>query len=605
MNVGIALLALVLQVSAPAPPKATIEGSVLRAGSGDPVSGVRVTLTKPAEPRTVQTAALERLRPPAAIPSAVTDAQGKFQLKDVDAGTYRLAFAANGFVRTEYGQKIFPGQGTPVEVSSGQAIKGLAVQLSPTAIVSGRVSDAGRQPVAVVPVHMMRFTYDVNGRRNLQPVASTQTDDRGEYRIYNLTPGRYYLAAGMLREAAPARPFNGAMTSYAVTYYPGFSEIGNATPIEIKPGSELNIDVSMTPQRLYRIRGKVTDARLGQPPSSVIIGLTTSSTSGSSSYEVNGESITYSSADGSFEVRGVLPGAYLMTVTWGDSMQLSNATLATLGAPVVTPPPPGPQAPVDPEAQRLRSQQTSAVFATVREGIAYSRISIGTADVENLALTLLPGGAVSGRVRMEVSDAAPLQSVKVQLKPSVDGLPANVPGVYQPRAGDLTADGTFSIPSIKMGEYRVSVDGLPAGYFIKEARIGATDILNRPFQFTPDGSNIPVEIVIAPGAASVSGTVSNEKSEVLPGGQVVLVPERTRDRLDLFKTATSDARGRYTFSSVPPGDYKVIAWEALEPNAYFDPEQLKQADAQGKSIHVTELSAPTVDLRVVPVQPAF
>jgi len=54
MNVGIALLALVLQVSAPAPPKATIEGSVLRAGSGDPVSGVRVTLTKPAEPRTVQ-----------------------------------------------------------------------------------------------------------------------------------------------------------------------------------------------------------------------------------------------------------------------------------------------------------------------------------------------------------------------------------------------------------------------------------------------------------------------------------------------------------------------------------------------------------------------
>src|SRR6185295_14372711 len=99
-----------------------------------------------------------------------------------------------------------------------------------------------------------------------------------------------------------------------------------------------NLDLPMSPQTLYRIRGKVTDARLGQPPTSLIIGLTTSSATGSSSYEVNGESITYSSADGSFEVRGVLPGKYLMSVSWGDSMQLSNTTLASFGVSPSVPP---------------------------------------------------------------------------------------------------------------------------------------------------------------------------------------------------------------------------------------------------------------------------
>lgn len=605
LHAGIALLTLVLQgPPAQAPAKATIEGTVVRTGSGDPVSGVHVTLTKSAEARTPQTAALDRLRAPAPIPSAITDAQGKFLLKDVEAGAYRIAFAANGYVRQEFGQKLFPGQGTLVNITPGQAMNGLTIRMAPSATVSGRVSDSSKQPVPIVPVYLMRFTYDASGRRSLRPLASSQTDDHGEYRFYYLTPGRYYLAAGTLPEANPVRAVNGAMDTYAVTYYPSSADIGGATAIDIKPGAELNMDVSMRPQALYRIRGKVVDSRMGQAPSSVTVGLTTTSSTGSSSYEVKGDAITYTSADGSFEIRGVLPGAYLMTVTWGDSVQVSNAALAALGLSS-----PAPTAgPVDAEAARARAQQSSNTFTIIQEGIAYVRINVSNADVENLALTLVPGGPVAGRLRVDTLNgaAASIQNVKVQLKPSLDGLPANIPGVFQPRAGEVTNDGTFSIASVKAGEYRVSVEGLPAGYYVKEARVGAGDVLNRPFAFTPDGTNNnAMEIVLASGAASINGTASNDRQEAISGGQIVLVPEHAKDRLDLYKTATSDARGHFTFSNVAPGDYKVFAWEALEPNAFFDPELLAQVDARGKSIHLTELTSPTVDIRVIPAESAF
>jgi Carboxypeptidase regulatory-like domain len=596
VNPGIALLALLLQTS-PAPPavKATIEGNVVRAGSSEPVAGVHVTLARPPEPRPATPVA--QTRPPAVAPSATTDAQGKFVFKDVDAGSYRLAVAADGYVRQEYGQKIFPGQGTPLNITAGQEMKGLVVPMTRAANIGGHVIDSGKQPVAAIPVHLMRLTYDVNGRRNVQPAASTQTDDRGEYRLYYQTPGRYYLSAGMLPEAQPARAFNGIMETYAMTYYPGTADVSQATIIDIKPGAELNMDVAMTQQARYHIRGRIVDSRTNQVPSSVILSLTPRGASSGAPYEITSGMMTYSSTDGTYEVRDVLPGTYLLTGTWGDSISISNSQMAAFGLA-----PQNPQQPRDPEAQRAQAQSTTGAFAVIREGVAYASVSIGTSDIENIVLTIMPGGSVSGRVRIENPPAG--SSPRVQLKTSLDGLPANIPGVFAPRAMAINADGSFSIPNVRVGEYRVSVEELPRGYYVKEARVGASDVLNRPFQFSP-ADNASLEFVVGPGATSISGTVSNERREPVPGALAVLVPERQRDRIDLYKSESADARGQFEFSNVAPGDYKVFAWEALEPNAYFNPDVVKQEDARSKILHVQENSPQTIEVRAIPPSAPF
>ena len=80
----------------------------------------------------------------------------------------------------------------------------------------------------------------------------------------------------------------------------------------------------------------------------------------------------------------------------------------------------------------------------------------------------------------------------------------------------------------------------------------------------------------------------------------VLVPERDRDHSELFQRAIAALEGRFRFPSVPPGNYKLFAWEALEPNAYFDPEVLRPVEQRGRVIQLAESSRQTVDMIVIP-----
>src|SRR6185436_19034316 len=125
-----------------------------------------------------------------------------------------------------------------------------------------------------------------------------------------------------------------------------------------------------------------------------------------------------------------------------------------------------------------------------------------------------------------------------------------------PYAG-LNADGTFRIDNLMPGEYRVSIFGLPWGYYIKSAQLGSVDVLSKPLRFTGAGSE-SLELLLSSGVASIEGIVRGEKQEPIAAAQVVLVPDRNRDRIELFRTASSDENGRFSISAVPPGDYRVF-----------------------------------------------
>lgn len=53
---------------------------------------------------------------------------------------------------------------------------------------------------------------------------------------------------------------------------------------------------------------------------------------------------------------------------------------------------------------------------------------------------------------------------------------------------------------------------------------------------------------------------------------------------------------------IAPGAYKVFAWEALEPNAYFDPQILRQYEDQGKPIRVVEGGKVTAEVKMIPAK---
>jgi hypothetical protein len=142
----------------------------------------------------------------------------------------------------------------------------------------------------------------------------------------------------------------------------------------------------------------------------------------------------------------------------------------------------------------------------------------------------------------------------------------------------------------------MSLTGIPAGLYIKEARLNNNDILSAPVRTSTSGS---LQIILSANGGRIAGVVLDETRRPVPAIEAVLVPANNRERADLFKTAATNAEGRFTFSGIAPGEYKLFAWSDAEPYAYFDSDFLKGFDELGHAVRIVESSTQSVDLRVI------
>ena len=164
----------------------------------------------------------------------------------------------------------------------------------------------------------MRSIYSVTGQRTFSSVGSDATDDRGEYRIFWAPPGRYIVSVSSNNSSLPIELLVSSTSQYSdrtfpPTYYPGTIDPVRATTIELQPGTEVSgIDFTIAPPKGYRIRGKMMDSATGQPPRAANI---TISQRQDQSMNVLlssnlGTGSSYNDADGTFEIRNVVPGSY-------------------------------------------------------------------------------------------------------------------------------------------------------------------------------------------------------------------------------------------------------------------------------------------------------
>jgi hypothetical protein len=349
-----------------------------------------------------------------------------------------------------------------------------------------------------------------------------------------------------------------------------------ATIIDVPPGTDIGgLDMTLRKQALYRIRGRVIDSRTGMPPSSVRIRLTWRTAAGPGLFEpeLNGTIGSYNPADGAFELRGILPGSYVLVATLGDS-RASN---------------------FDPRSPDNKSPAAAA----------YAPVIVGAADAIGATLSLVSGASISARFTIEGPQplaGSGIEKARVTLTNAIEGLPGREVNSYVPPnfPSAIGADGTFRFDNVLPGEYRLRVGNLPAGFYVKEARFGATDALTHPLEIGAAGSDT-LTLVVSAGAAALSGTVTDEKEGKLNPQEsvlVVLVPDRNRDRPELFHADISDSTGRFNFDEVAPGDYRVFAWTTLEPYAYFDPDVLRDALPYSTAVHVTERSSQHISVKI-------
>jgi hypothetical protein len=529
-----------------------IEGVVLNDKTGEPVIGAQV------EMRGNITSIPPR---PQEFDPVNTGADGKFRFKDLHAGTYRLRVTANGFVEQAYGQRAVNGPGRALFLASGQVVRDAAFRLMPTGSVSGRIFDENGMPAVGAPVQLFRPVYTPEGR-TMQSGGTANADDRGEYRIYGITPGRFFLQAGDPAGPPRGRP-SATATRYRLAYYPDVDDMDRASMIEVKAGTEVSFDVRVRKQlRSYSVRGHVIDSMGAPLPANLRVNLGYQNLTQSGGM---GTTQFLDSATGAFELMRIPPGNYTITVE-----------------------PP-------------RDQQAARTL----QPFGFAEIHIGDANIEGVVLNINTGAHVSGRFMAEglpLSELANIQQLTLEFSTPTGGLSSLPRPIVLPTA----ADGTFEVQGLRETEYRVSfvrrnggAGPIPAasGFYVKSIRYGGQDILGKPFKFSGSGPG-EFEVTFRRGTSQISGTVTDSKSQPVPGMQIALIPQQ-RHRTDLYRPSMTDQNGVFTFSSIPPGEYKLFSWEAMV-NDVFNPEFLKEYETQGKTVHLLESTTQNVDVKLIP-----
>jgi hypothetical protein len=228
-------------------------------------------------------------------------------------------------------------------------------------------------------------------------------------------------------------------------------------------------------------------------------------------------------------------------------------------------------------------------------------VTVANADVENVTLVIVPPISLPGRMSIDGQPLTALTSLdrlRIQLTLAVDT--SSFIGLGSSQSQSPIADGTFKIDNLLPGDYRVTVAGMPPGYYLKSVRLDQTEGgIDQPLRVMASSAS-PLDVMISANGGQIEGTILDEKQQPVRDTQAVLVPDQQRSRLDLYSTARSDQNGHFTFRGIPPGDYKIFAWEALEQFVYYDAEVLRVFEAKGKLVHVAESSKQTVEVRIIP-----
>lgn len=220
-------------------------------------------------------------------------------------------------------------------------------------------------------------------------------------------------------------------------------------------------------------------------------------------------------------------------------------------------------------------------------------VDVGNSDINNVAVRLQPALAISGKVTVDSTQpAVRLSSVRLTFTPSEPG-PGN-----QGRNGQtqLADDGSFQT-ELAADAYIVEAGGLPDGYYLKSVKLAGREMPDATLDLSYGGG--PIDVVLAPTAGDVTGSVQNARNEAATGVQVTVVPSSPSLRRDMNKLVTTDASGNFTLHGLPPGDYKIFAWEEVETNAWMDHDYRQPFESSAVSVRVQESATPNVTLRVI------
>jgi protocatechuate 3,4-dioxygenase beta subunit len=564
------------QRAAAAPATGRMSGRVLTADGGRAIRRARVTINAGSGMRV-----------------ALTDDSGAFEFSQLPAGRYTLNVSKSGFVSISYGQRRPQLAGTPLDLADGQDLKSLDMRLPRGSVVSGHVFDETGEPLPGTMVRVMTYRNQ-QGNRQLVPVGNGQTDDRGEFRIWGLNPGDYYVsavnaninlagpggrgipggpavaaaaAAAQMRgvvDALAARALVGADAGqepsdfrYAPTYYPGVASPGEARPVTVGLAAEaLGVDFSILYVRTADVSGRVTAAD-GSPATSGNITLV------SDGGGRGGPLGNYAARiqNGTFTVPNVPPGRYTLRAMSGGERgrgrggRGGDATMQYAAQPVV----------ID-------------------------------GDTDSVFVALTAGATLSGSIAVQAARTAtpPDFSQFRVLMPPADPADAAVNGQAQ-----VQRDGTFTLEGVAPGFRWIRAQG--RGWTLKSVEVDGRETIDAPIELRGGQRIAGITLTFTDQTSEVNGTVVDQQGRPLTEYTVLAFPTDSalwRPQARQIMTTRPDQNGKYQLRGLPAGNYYVAAIDPVEQGEWFDAAFLEQQRAGASRLTLGEGEVKSQDVKV-------
>lgn len=618
---------------------AVVSGRVVDALTGRPVPGVVVTpdgsavAITPANPR---------------APRALTNGEGAFVLRGLRKGRLHLGAAKSGYTPATYNQRRPGGAGQMIPLDDGERLNGIEIRMWRHASITGTIVDEAGEAAVGVRVQAFGRSFAA-GRKRFTLAGGAVTDDRGLYRIANLTPGDYAVgvtftqngiptdvmdvffgASGSVttgRRLALGRELNaigspivppgsqyamevgdqtltlpagtliphrlpdGGLMVYPTLFYPAAGTLTQASVISLRSGDERGpIDMQMLPVRSSRISGIVSTP----DGPAVHVGVRLVPAGAEESIEPLDTATTITGSGGSFGFAAVPSGQYVLKV-------------------LRLPPEPEDAAPTtqvfaSPSGGVTISSAVGSNAATPPPPIpadatlyAHVPIAVGSDEISGLVVTLAAAPRVSGRIEFEGTADKPagaaLTNIRINLDPA-DGTRITDRTIAF-EAGHPDEDGRFRTFGVPPGRYVLRANP-PSGWYLKGAFLGGADLSDTPFEISgKDLSGVVITFTDRP--ATLTGFVRAGQSPD-PDAVVVAFPVDSAAwhsrgayprRMRIGRT---ERDGSYTITGLLPGEYHVVAVHEEVAADLEDPSLLDALARVSRQVRLLDGERRTEDL---------
>lgn len=556
-------------------------GREIKTGTGR-IKGRLITADTSAPVRRAQV----RISGPDIMPkSATTDNEGRYEFQQLPAGRFTITATKSGFVTVNYGQTRPNEAGKPIELADGQVLERADITMPRGSVIAGRIVDEFGDPIADVAVTALRSTWS-NGKRRLQSAGrAAMTNDLGQYRIYGLSPGEYYVSATsrgsqemmvaemamMARVSIAGGPGAEAPRSgYAPTYFPGTPNGAQAQRLTLAMGQEAqNTDFGLVPVRLVTVKGTVIGSE-GGPLAGVMVSATPREPGDSGFMLLTGSART--DQNGNFTIPGLAPGEYTLNARTTITMMSTDGNRTTF----------------------MRRVEGGPAAASQEFGS--SPLSVGAEDIANVMIVTTKGTSASGKVVWEGGTPPKMNTVRISAaSPDQDGPMAMLGG-----SSSVTAEGTFEIQGLA-GPRIFRVTNIPAGWVLKGILLNGTDITDTGTDIRGSEPISGLEVVLTSRLTEITGTVKAGNDPATDYTVVVFSDDPQKWTVPMTRhiaSARPNQEGRFSLKNLPAGGYYVIALDYIAQGDWFDPDVLERLKSKATKFTLDEGETERLDLRL-------